>query len=1501
MTATVLERADFTRGAAQIATRMIVRGRDTDGEDHTYTWAPHVLRRRVDEDLNAEDPAEPRVVALGEYERTTTGDDGQPRLNVCRVVVADIPGPGQAPDYLLREMLDNPNQYGLYNTDVEIQWIRVQDWLAGKQWESYFRGEVQAYALLEGYLFELTLKGWGTRRVDREFAVPKLFEDFPALPVSSLPLYAPFLLGRRSDEGSEADPPQPTIETSSGAYNGPDLLTWPLTPTVSGPVLGEGKSANPRAGFAALVGTILTGLTVTETTSGLGGFSGSGQLAVRWVGMATFTPTGGSEGDPDTFLPRDCQYIGAVAPDSVIDMACDAAGVGGTYHFYLGAVFTGNDDIRWLQRIDSASPAATFNRANWGVGGRQEDEHVSAGAVRLSTGQADGYIARRVYAVVAVMPDGTTSIAALILGIQDGYRRPFRCTWAPVIDAIEYRVLRSRDGATGTLSGVTSGLLTWRFESTDFDRQYLVPTSQINGDGDLYFENDPLDNASGDPAVLKTPSGQLPLIPCGGPYTDDLGVSDWYFWAIAYGWEDGDEVESLYQNGVRLADAALSAGNFAVPGKGDYASRFATEYLEVASGRWYWGIYVRGTDHADALSGALPLTINVARAQRNGVDQLARVLDNFVLPDSVQPESGGAWLATIPAWADSTPRRSQDAFDLTEAELDALLAAGLDRSVYLPAAETRSKNSDVLAPMLRGIDAGMYWRANGQVGAVPHPPVAFATAFAQQWTHVTEVIGVPLPQDDDTRRANQLIVRFDVDDRTGAYRQTLTLNDAAAKAQYRDFDAIPVTLDLPTVTTAAAAADIGGRALQRLVRPERTVPVTRAFHAIHDEIGTRPLLTHPEGVGVGGFNARKLQIRSVLAEVEQMRVTARCHDLDWISLTQSNAEVTVDDVELEDDEEHDVDLEAEVTGSIIKEGTLAFVVRSGDLPSSVLARSVRTPVFGAVKAQAVADFVFREDAGLDWGADWTRIFRGRGEPSVGESGYGTLMAVGSYTYAEPYIWLGWSTASSNAATLEVFDGDETYSTVRSSALVDHAHKPFALRYTASTTTLDLIVGGAVVASVVADLATLSLADIDVLGGDSGAQAGTCIAQERTWQAALTLDEIAAEVHSRTAVRTDDLFSDAPLSSVDDLVDAAHGHDWTALNTMGSAGGFASAPVTIPAGHAGSHRIVGMFSGTTTHRPASGVGTLTVPEDAGALIPIGTLAFSGFGDAPIVFTDATGAIKTPPASAPKVGAPVDSSGCYGLVQLSNGAYVASGTDTAGHDSTQIFNADFTARATQASGQFGLAADQLGYAYITQSGFSGGKWFTDLQRIDRDGVILDTWRIAEDVSLDIGTRQGVAVNASGTIAYSWHGGPASAVYKFDLSGNTDLGVLIADSAQELFPESGTVLPNGDLLLGYGNGGGPHVVKRYDSAGSLQDTYTLPHTALSPCLTIQPAVDVDGTVLSTAFWCSYYSAAAGYGVTVAKVQVSDGAVLAVFDTPDDGFEWDGPFCVVREAIAA
>ncbi len=106
------------------------------------------------------------------------------------------------------------------------------------------------------------------------------------------------------------------------------------------------------------------------------------------------------------------------------------------------------------------------------------------------------------------------------------------------------------------------------------------------------------------------------------------------------------------------------------------------------------------------------------------------------------------------------------------------------------------------------------------------------------------------------------------------------------------------------------------------------------------------------------------------------------------------------------------------------------------------------------------------------------------------------------------------------------------------------------RYTAATTTLETIIDGILGDPGTLDLSAVAAQASEYLGTDTASEGQIAFSFDRSWQAALSLAELAQEREATSAVRTANLLSDTPLTSSTDLSDASgHNHGWTAVGTL----------------------------------------------------------------------------------------------------------------------------------------------------------------------------------------------------------------------------------------------------------------------------------------------------------------------------------------------------------------
>jgi hypothetical protein len=303
-------------------------------------------------------------------------------------------------------------------------------------------------------------------------------------------------------------------------------------------------------------------------------------------------------------------------------------------------------------------------------------------------------------------------------------------------------------------------------------------------------------------------------------------------------------------------------------------------------------------------------------------------------------------------------------------------------------------------------------------------------------------------------------------------------------------------------------------------------------------------------------------------------------------------------------------------------------------------------------------------------------------------------------------------------------------------------------------------------------------------------------------------------------------------------------------------------------------------------------------------PRGTLAFSGFGDAPIQFVSPAGVLLS-------LGITADcGAGCDGIVALSGGnvGVIGGNTPNFGTTGTGTFSPDFATTVDSAAGANGFPSgssarddnDQFyGVGARTILGVTSGY----IYRYNASGVQIASWAISFGATAGFWNVQGVAVNGAGTIAYvgSYDSlaigfPPATTVYAWDLVGNVSLGVFKSEAGYKLLGDNAIVaLTNGDVLIGWSPKfptTGDGYVKHYDASGTLLHTYTLAASGNDYPLQLTRGL-TDATI-----WCSFYdgNATTSSGVSVVEITLGTGALSTPF-SPDDGagFEFDGSFTVL------
>lgn len=296
----------------------------------------------------------------------------------------------------------------------------------------------------------------------------------------------------------------------------------------------------------------------------------------------------------------------------------------------------------------------------------------------------------------------------------------------------------------------------------------------------------------------------------------------------------------------------------------------------------------------------------------------------------------------------------------------------------------------------------------------------------------------------------------------------------------------------------------------------------------------------------------------------------------------------------------------------------------------------------------------------------------------------------------------------------------------------------------------------------------------------------------------------------------------------------------------------------------------------------------------ATIPVGSLVFSGFGDAPCKFASPAGVDLGVPASAPWIGNSDGGGGCEGIVQLDTGEICATGSsgDVDPFNTVLAYSSQFVqvgGYQTLFSSGESIASDYSSHFLCLrrQAGAGAGLY---LHTISPVGALL------AETLLESGTftHSGVlGISPDRTIAYYGFVG-GNTVSKNVISGPT-VTTFATETGYTLADNNLLVLRNGEILIAWRKSVDVGYVKHYSAAGALLHTYALPGTNPSPIVLTPGLTD-------TSFWVGYYNAAVATssGVTIAELAIGTGTVLESF-APDDGagFEYDGEFCVVRVVI--
>lgn len=252
---------------------------------------------------------------------------------------------------------------------------------------------------------------------------------------------------------------------------------------------------------------------------------------------------------------------------------------------------------------------------------------------------------------------------------------------------------------------------------------------------------------------------------------------------------------------------------------------------------------------------------------------------------------------------------------------------------------------------------------------------------------------------------------------------------------------------------------------------------------------------------------------------------------------------------------------------------------------------------------------------------------------------------------------------------------------------------------------------------------------------------------------------------------------------------------------------------------------------------------------------------------------------------------------------NGIYVlteskfGSATDGQPH----IYNADTSLRAIvtgatvtqQAGGQNQVPVATNGTEFYTAQ-YQTGIGAILVAKFDQDGTIIDTWQIP----LPVGWAKlwSIAVARDDSVLYYSEYALNRAIKRWDLVSDAALADLIPANPGELYRDT-LILRDGTLIFfvktSLGFSAGTQYVRRYDSSGTLLDTYTFinPFTSPTGTWSIDHIAPTPDDPLAFVIWFQQPNATSGYVDNIFKrITIADGAASAiipegtVIDSEDD-----------------
>jgi len=786
----------------------VLAHRDVDGTPKRFPWSPISI---ADPDGYNDGYKDELMLSVGDISFPLSDRRGLIQVPTCDVTYSDLPGADGLMQ--LRGMLGRDAQRALRGKEFTLYCITDEARRQQLQPLIVFRGFVDRCDLSVDYQFVIHAKGWIAKRLSKKLWDDRIIDIFPEAPPETQERAVPVAFGVLSDEGSDAGPIVFVDDEAGRGGNG---------------------GASPVASYGDIAAAP-TGLTSSEAV-GMGAINlGDNPGDAYYVQVARVVA--GVESDPMPFLPSSITPVVITADNAAIDAACDNDGAD-SYRFYIGRILTGQ--VKFSHYLETNDPVTGVRFTHFPTLASEAATPITPGGLLAVNPFA--YVA-----VVAVMDDGTRT--ALFPGefpdvasiFSAGYLRPVRLAITPLA-GVDYYEFYFR-----------------RHPTNPFDKRFIVPTSQVNGNSDVYWTYDWSSSGYEVIAGAPVPSGVVTPVHVGK--VKDLTGFEWDGFLLSGRpcWE----YISAYLNGVRV-DEGQYGGDLLAPGKPGYTARFGalpytagayTPCMMFVTGPMAGRIL--GVDGFDQEAFRVNLkghaNVAVTDVETSLYEQLRMIAKNAVLTDV--PSITGDF-DQEPVFTDGTAR-------LDDASLDQAAIDGLEVMEQGPGAQRWLAGDMTVDQFFQDIGPSgklkVGIKPNGQMVVAVHNPHADATAeLDERFDIVDRTFGIQVT---DQGFANALPYEYaDRYDELGnvTLQPAVTEEDAVSQSADRYDDREPD--ESMSLTWRRSAGMARGVALAHL-RESRYMPqparAESMLHSIRRSPGEVVAVTHRQGATATGYAQRK--------------------------------------------------------------------------------------------------------------------------------------------------------------------------------------------------------------------------------------------------------------------------------------------------------------------------------------------------------------------------------------------------------------------------------------------------------------------------------------------------------------------------------------------------------------------------------------------------------------------------------------------------------------------